>query len=689
MAQPPHLRFATDILRRLGEELIPHPDQGIVELVRNAYDADATTCTIELINADQENGTLRITDNGVGMNRNAILNGWLILGKSGKATHKPTNLGRIPVGEKGLGRLAALRMGTKAHLTTRPKAERRREYRVVFDWDKFETAKVVEEVPIPVTLHARDKKAKAGTTIEITNLRSRFRRGEVTRLARALLLLSDPFDHSESFKPTLVAPEFADIEARVRQSYFDQSDFYLHATVDAKGHATAVVKGADDRVLYRAKGEDLYGEGGSYQCPPAVFELWVFLLGGERFMPRPVSVSEIRQWLRVVGGVHLYQRGLRVHPYGDPGHDWLEMNLARTRSPEERPSTNTSIGRVVVDDRKNELVQKTDRSGFIENDAYRELKRFAQNALDFMAKERLRAAEARREQQKQEAPTDVSEARVALDEAIADLPPDAQPALRVAVDQFDAAIRKRQELLEEELRLYRTLATVGTTSAVFAHEVTKPVTQIEKAAGVVQRRVAKYLTNASDREAIQKPLDLVVRSAKALRSFARVPLTLMQRRKRKTGHVLLHEVINEVAALLQPFLGESQIKVMLDLSPEDLVVFGSFAEVQAVIANLFTNAINAFNAKPTDRERQIRLTTTVAERNVVISFADSGPGITGIALEDIWLPGYSTFQAGSGLGLTIVRDIVTDLGGAAQAVANGELGGAEFIVQLPRMEDIQ
>ena len=36
-----HLRFSTEMLRRLGEELNPHPDQGILELVRNAYDAEA------------------------------------------------------------------------------------------------------------------------------------------------------------------------------------------------------------------------------------------------------------------------------------------------------------------------------------------------------------------------------------------------------------------------------------------------------------------------------------------------------------------------------------------------------------------------------------------------------------------------------------------------------------------------
>lgn len=688
MAQP-HLRFATDILRRLGEELIPHPDQGIVELVRNAYDADAKTCTIELINADQENGTLRITDNGVGMTRDAILNGWLILGKSVKASHKRTALGRIPVGEKGLGRLAALRMGTKAELTTHPKAERGREYRVVFDWDQFETAKVVEDVPIPVQSRKAEKKTKQGTTIEITNLRSKFRRNEVTRLARALLLLSDPFEHSESFKPILVAPEFADIEARVRNSYFDEADFYLHARVDDKGNASAVVNGSDGRAIYKASGEKLYGEEGPYHCPAAEFQLWVFLLGGDRFAPRPVGVTEIRAWLRVVGGVHLYQRGLRVHPYGDPGHDWLEMNLARTRSPEERPSTNTSIGRVVLDDRKNELVQKTDRSGFIENDAYRELKRFAQDALEWMARERLRTAEARREQQKQEAPRDVSEARVVLNEAIASLPPGEQPALRAAFAQFDTATSKRQSLLEDELRLYRTLATVGTTSAVFAHEVRKPVTQIEKSAGIVQRRVAKRLPADTDRESIDKPLELVIRSAKALRSFARVPITLMQRGKRRTGNVSLHEVINEVTELLQPFLAESQIDVKLELVPEELLVHGSFAEVQAVVANLFTNSINAFTAKPASGPRLIRVTTSVAERNAIISYDDSGPGIQGISIDDIWLPGYSTFERGSGLGLTIIRDIISDLGGAATALATGDLGGAEFVIRLPRIEDTE
>src|SRR5687768_10953139 len=109
-----NLRFSTDILRRLGEELNPHPDQGILELVKNAYDADARSCSIELIDTQRAGGTIRVSDDGDGMDRDAIQNGWLVLGRSRKSVQQLTRLGRIPAGNKGLGRLAALRMGSRA-----------------------------------------------------------------------------------------------------------------------------------------------------------------------------------------------------------------------------------------------------------------------------------------------------------------------------------------------------------------------------------------------------------------------------------------------------------------------------------------------------------------------------------------------------------------------------------------------
>src|SRR5438874_1847289 len=98
-----HLRFAPDILRRLGEELVPHPDQGIIELVRNAYDADAKSCRVELLNTETRGGSILVSDDGSGMGLEAIQSGWLVLGRSGKAERRRTKKGRLPVGDKGLG----------------------------------------------------------------------------------------------------------------------------------------------------------------------------------------------------------------------------------------------------------------------------------------------------------------------------------------------------------------------------------------------------------------------------------------------------------------------------------------------------------------------------------------------------------------------------------------------------------
>ena len=68
---------------------------------------------------------------------------------------------------------------------------------------------------------------------------------------------------------------------------------------------------------------------------------------------------------------------------------------------------------------------------------------------------------------------------------------------------------------------------------------------------------------------------------------------------------------------------------------------------------------------------------------LTLQVMDNGPGIRGIDPKDIWLPGESTRPNGTGLGLAIVRDTVIDLGGDAEAIPRGELGGAEIVIRLP------
>lgn len=683
-----HLRFSPDILRRLGEELIPHPYQGVLELVRNSFDADALHCRVELVETHRAGGTLRVTDDGNGMTIEAIRNGWLVLGRSAKAARQPTKLGRLPVGDKGLGRLAALRMGSFANLKTRPSEEPGREYRLKLDWLAFDQSDVIEDVDLEVITATTGQ--PPGTTIEVTALSVNLGRREVQNLARALLLLADPFDNTAGFRPELISPEFADLEHRVRDSYFNDAEFQLSARLDEHGRATAQVLDRTGKVRWEASHQELGRRRDEaslpYHTPPAEFDLWAFNVSSKGFASS-VPLAELRPWLETVGGVHLYHRGLRVQPYGDPGHDWLEMNLARVRSPELRPSTNTSVGRIVLLDPQGKLTQKTDRSGFIEDDTFFELKRFAQDALRWMATRRLHDREAKRVGDRVAAPQAVSEARQGILQNIERLPSQQQASMRRAIERLETARDHEVRTLREDVLLYRTLGTVGTTAAIFAHESAKPVTQIEKMAKTVADRGAKLLGERYTE--IERPINYILRAASALRSFATLFLRLLAREKRRTGRISVHQAIRDVADLFEPFLRDENIALRLELIEADPRIHGTIAEVEAILANLLTNSVNAINAGRTSvSSRTIIIRTEISgESLLLLRVLDSGCGIQGLPVAEIWLPGRTTWPSGTGLGLTIVRDTVADLGGQAHALARGELGGAELIVELPMVTE--
>ena len=77
-----NFRFSSNILKRLGEELNPSASQGLIELVKNSYDADAKECVVVLDDVNNPGGNIHVHDDGIGMGRDEIINGWLVLGKS-------------------------------------------------------------------------------------------------------------------------------------------------------------------------------------------------------------------------------------------------------------------------------------------------------------------------------------------------------------------------------------------------------------------------------------------------------------------------------------------------------------------------------------------------------------------------------------------------------------------------------
>jgi signal transduction histidine kinase len=687
------LRFSTAVLRLLGEELNPNPDQGILELVKNAYDADAPCCQVFLEEAHLPGGTIRVIDDGDGMLPEQIRDGWLVVGESEKSTTKRSPGGRLLVGSKGLGRLGAIRLGRRATLITRPKSQPNLEYRLKIDWEKFDRAQLVEEIVLDVTESKRPRDTQKGSEILIEDVTFAWRPEDVRRLARAMLLLADPFGEPIGFKPSLETKEFAEVVQRAGKGYFSDCDYHLRASVDASGHGSAEVVTASDEVMFRVTHRGLGDskEHPPYRTPPLSFELWEFTLDGKRFSTRNVGITELKKWLGEFGGVHVYHRGIRAVPYGDSGNDWLDMNLRRVRSPEVRPSTNNSIGRVSLEDPKALFQQKTDRQGFVDNDAFREMWRFASDVLEWMADQRLKHRDQRKRAERVETDKKKTEAERKLQQELEKLPDPLRKPIEKAVAAQKAAHEAEVAWLVDERQLYHTLGTVGTTAAAFAHQSNQPLSIILRAASTLDYLLGDP-KKPSFPEMSSEAVAQVRSSANALLAFGEITLKLLQHEKRRRGKQSLHDLIREVVDLLQPYLVLRNVSVDYDVTGEAAVVWGSRAAYEAIFTNLINNSLRAFarqrstesdRSKSKDTPRRILFRTRRAGARLFLTVEDNGPGIVGISVEDIWLPGKTTTEEGTGLGLTIVRDAVADLGGTISAEAKGQLGGAQFNLEFP------
>ena len=685
------LRFSTTVLRLLGEELNPSPDQGILELIKNAYDADATRCTVELKGVHLEGGSIRVWDDGNGMTAEEIRNGWLIVGDSLKSRTAESPGGRPLVGSKGLGRLGALRLGHLVTLTTRPKKEPGIQYRVVVDWQAFDSANVVEEVDIPVVKEAVPKGERHGTEVLIEVLPSVWQKGDISRLARAILLLRDPFDADQSFQAVLMAKEFTEIERLARSGLFSECDFHVVAKVDDEGRASAEVKSAGGKLLFSANHANIAGEKGPsiYTTPAASFELWEYNVSPKGFAvsTKYTTLGALKDWLEQFGGVRLYHRGVRVLPYGEPKNDWLDMNLRRSQRQELSPSTNNSVGCVRIADPSRIFQLKTDRLGFFESEPFDELRRFAGDVLDWMWGMRVQERERRKRAQIEQSQQQEQEAEKSVSTALEKLPPAEREVVEGALQKLKAAHQAKMNLKDETALLYFTLGTVGTTAAAFAHQTKQPIIYIVQDANLLDDWLGDPDRWTLFREECSQAVKRVHREAGAIYSFANVTLKLLEHEKRLASAHRIHQLIDETIELLKPYCDAREAVVERDYVKGEPKIWCAKAAFEAILTNLLTNSLQAFLRCTSDWKakggRRILIQTRVSEQMITLRVLDNGPGIDKLSVDEIWLPGKTTTERGTGLGLAIVKDVVEDLRGRVAAEAHGELGGAVFTITLP------
>ena len=99
--------------------------------------------------------------------------------------------------------------------------------------------------------------------------------------------------------------------------------------------------------------------------------------------------SGIRQFLDQNGGIRVYRDGMRVYNYGEPGDDWLDLSGRRVNAPTSQLSNNIVTGAFFLNlEQSGELIEKTNREGFVENDAYRSFRDAVMRTVDLITTER-------------------------------------------------------------------------------------------------------------------------------------------------------------------------------------------------------------------------------------------------------------------------------------------------------------
>ncbi len=401
------------LLLQLGDKLIKNENIALLELIKNSYDADARKVKVKLRHLkNKEVGYIEVLDDGEGMDMKVIENAWLEPGSDHKEILTKKNIrtkkyDRLPIGEKGIGRFGVHKLGNKIELISRQ--ENKNEVVVIIDWDEFSKEKYLKDAKFEVYERTPEyfKRSKTGTKITISKLKNEWDKKMVRELYRSVFTLNSPFHKVGKFKVDIdlddkklldKLPKWNDIkkfalwhfECKIKGheiTHFKYEFTPWDTLTGVKGRtltlkddeyisdrSTLVVKskekGKKEEILNLSK---KYGDKLDYKTIGEIsFEGYVFDRDKTTLDLSDIQgIGLLKQYLDDQGGIRIYRDNIRINEYGEKGNDWLNLDLRRVNVPAKRVSNNIILG--VIDLKQEDstaLIEKTNREGFIENEAF-------------------------------------------------------------------------------------------------------------------------------------------------------------------------------------------------------------------------------------------------------------------------------------------------------------------------------
>lgn len=696
------------LLLQLGDQLIKNESIALLELAKNAYDADASKVDIIMHHPDSiDIGRIEIEDDGFGMTADVVENVWLEPGSNFKQEQfiqrkETPKYKRLPIGEKGIGRFGAHKLGNIIELTT--KSAESEEIYVRIDWNAFENHRYLEEVPIKIIIRDTPEHfidGKTGTRIVISHFRKAWERGTAREVKRAITSLTSPFDTVDSFVPSFEIPD--------KPNWFDglldwngvrdYSLFQFDATIKGQRIIDFSYKFTPWNTMTKLHERTIDISNELIQNyliltdnDNKLVDLDNFNIGTIRFrgysfdndsFVLKMGVSDktgFKKYLKSNGGIRVFRDKLRVYDYGEPENDWLSLDYRRFQQPTKSISNNLIVAAVDLNrNESSDLIEKTNREGFVSNDAYIAFKTAILNVIGLV--EILRQID-KKKLKEIYGPTSKSEPVMSLlgdaqryvDEKVLD------SEVKTEIKKYLVKIERDYKLVTDNLL---KAAGAGLNMSVVIHEIEKIIYEVDK--------VLK-LEKASDRA-----LKLVQHLSSLIDGYA----DLIRRSEQTNGSVI--NIVNQALfnteyrlhthkiTLVKRFLENPFNKSIRCKVARNLLIGAIMNLIDNSIYWLDQKAFKKLEAKESFIKK-IFIDVVSDDTFVHIIVADNGTGIL-LPTEDITEPFVTGKKngAGMGLGLHIASEVLNAQGGKLSFPDTGDFDipeefeeGAKVVLSLKK-----
>jgi signal transduction histidine kinase len=241
--------------------------------------------------------------------------------------------------------------------------------------------------------------------------------------------------------------------------------------------------------------------------------------------------------------------------------------------------------------------------------------------------------------------------------------------------------RAQESLLatKSELARISQLTTIGQMAASIAHEIKQPITSIVMGTSAGLRWLAKEPPNLKE---VRACLELIANNGGRANQVIDNVRAMFQKGQQEKEFLDVNQIIRETFELVRAEAQKKRILLQSELSEDLRPVFGNRIQLQQVMLNLFSNAMEAMDTDA-NGTRQLRVSSTsFAPESVLITVADSGPGFAPRDVSRIFDPFFTTKSHGMGMGLSICRALVEAHNGQLSAHSGVEKG-AVFEITLP------